>query len=49
MLDDWVHSALAGGAVPACSGEVGFAVQAAMDAVKRSASERRPIDVEELD
>ena len=49
MLDDWVDSALSGGAVPACSGEVGFAVQAAMDAVKRSASERRQIDVEELD
>jgi len=40
---------LGGGAVPTCSGEAGFAVQAAIDAAKISAREGRQVAVETLD
>ena len=48
MVDDWASAALKGEA-PTCSGEAGFAVQAAIDAAKLSAAEGRQVAVEALE
>jgi predicted dehydrogenase len=45
LVADWASAALKG-EVPTCSGEAGFAVQAAIDAAKVSAAEGRQVEVE---
>ena len=47
MVEDWASAALKG-EVPTCSGEAGFAVQAAIDAAKVSSKDGRQVSTEGL-